>query len=167
MKEGLLSSARGPSSSWARARVLRAAGASQLLLTDHNDIVLKLAASNGDRIASATGASVATAVLEWGSADDRATVRAAAPSPSSGWPLVIGADVAYSVAALPGLCGTVSALVATNGVALIGYVSRSGLLDRGLPLAAREAGLTAAEVPGTRRCVGGGLEGWIVRMEKN
>lgn len=142
-----------------------AAGAATLLLTDHNDVVLRLLTANAARVAAATGAAVATRVLEWASAADRAAARAAAPTPD-GWPLVIGADVAYSVNALGPLTATIAALLAPAGVALIGYVSRSGLLDRGLPRAAADAGLTAVEVPGTRRGVGGGLEGWIVRMER-
>ena len=135
-----------------------AAGAPTLLATDHNDIVLRLLSANAVRVEAATGASVVTALLDWGSPCDRDAARSAAPG-AAGWPLVLGADVAYSLAALPALCGTIAAVMAEEGVALIGYVSRSGLLDRGLPSAALAAGLTATEVPGSRAGVGGGLEG--------
>lgn len=141
------------------------ASAPTLLATDHNDVVLRLLAANAARIEAATAASVATALLDWGSPSDRETARSAAPG-AAGWPLVLGADVAYSLAALHALCGTIAALMAEGGVALIGYVSRSGLLDRGLPSAAAAAGLSAVEIPGSRAGVGGGLEGWIVRMER-
>jgi predicted nicotinamide N-methyase len=144
------------------------AGAASVLLTDGEDVVTRLLAVNAARMQAATGASVRVARLDWGSPADRAAVRAAAPaSPAGpGWPVVLGADVAYSVGALEALFGAVAACLGSGGVALIGYVSRSGLLDRGLPAAATAAGLSSVEVAGTRRGVGGGLVGWVVRCER-
>lgn len=138
------------------------AGAATLLLTDGEAVVERLLATNAARVQAATGARASVARLAWGSAADRAAARAAAPG-GDGWPVVLGADVAYSVAALPSLFGAARDVLAPGGVVLIGYVSRSGLLDRGLPAAAAAAGLTAVEVDGTRREVGGGLVGWVVR----
>lgn len=140
------------------------AGARRLHLTDGEPVVLRVLQKNAALIAAATGAEASVSGLDWGSAADVAAAVALAPA---GWPLVLGADVAYSVKALPALFSVVAALLRGQrgegkGVALVGYCSRSLLLDRGLPVAAAEAGLTCVEVPGTRGRARG-LEGWVVR----
>ena len=143
------------------------AGARSLVLTDGEPVVLRVLEKNAKLITDATGAAVGVRGLDWGSPADVAAAVACSPS---GWPLVLGADVAYSLKALPSLVAVVAALLRGGeggkqlgtGTALLGYCSRSRLLDRGLPAAAAAAGLTAVEVPGTRGRVRG-LEGWVVR----
>ena len=53
--------------------------------------------------------------------------------------------------------------MARNAAALflLGYVSRAAVIDAALSIAAEHCGFSLTEVPGTRKSVTGGMEGWI------
>lgn len=100
--------------------------------------------------------------LDWGNAHHISAVREAA----SGLKLLLGADVCYSLQAVTKLFTTAMALLADGGVFLLCYVSRWSNLDSALVLEAEAAGFWIKELPGTRRQVSGGLEGWIYELWK-
>ena len=100
--------------------------------------------------------------LDWGNAHHISKVREAA----SGLQVLLGADVCYSLQAVTKLFTTAMALLADGGTFLLCYVSRWSNLDTALVHEAEAAGFLIKELPGTRRQVPGGLEGWILKLWK-
>ena len=109
-------------------------------------------------------------LLPWGDLSAAAALVAATPaaSASGGFGLILGADVTYSLAAVPALFATATALASPAAVFYLGYVSRSAALDRAVPAAAADAGWgVGQEVEGTRRTMPcGTMEGWVVEFER-
>ena len=128
------------------------AGCGHVLLTDGEPAVLTVLARN----AATAGPRASAMHLPWDSAAALDAVRATSPG-GAGFPLLLGADVAYSLAALPDLFGAAAALLAPGGAFLLGYVSRSGALDAAVPAAAAAVGLVAAPVPGTEALLACGV----------
>ena len=134
---------------------------------------------------------VSTFLLNWGD-DDAATAllrQRSFEGAGRGFDLLLGADVTYSLSALPALFSTAAMLLKEGeeegeGEAkerkenrnesqkkpaptfLLSYVSRSKALDRAVPLEAERAGFDVEEVEGTRRRLPGGQEGWILSLTK-
>ena len=101
--------------------------------------------------------------LDWGNLHHISTVREAA----TGLQLLLGADVCYSLQAVTKLFTTAMALLADGGIFLLCYVSRWSNLDTALVHEAEAAGFSIDELPGTRRQMPGGLEGWIFKLRKS
>jgi hypothetical protein len=144
-----------------------------IVLTDGEPEVVKVLARNAAAFLAEEGRPhppplITAAVLRWG--DPPAADALVAAHCPGGFPLVIGADVTYSLAALPALFSTAARLSASpGGRFLLGYVSRSAALDRGVLEAARQAGWAGKEVDGTRRTMPcGTMEGWVIdfRLEE-
>ncbi|KAK9905522.1 hypothetical protein WJX75_001518 [Coccomyxa subellipsoidea] len=132
-----------------------------VILTDHNDVVLRVLQKNADL--NSRPHTIRCRQLDW-SADAGTFSNILAESPNrQGFELLLGSDVAYSLKALPSLFRAASLLLSkqSHSVFLLGYVSRAASIDRGIFLEAAAVGLRTREVPGTRKSVPGGLEGAV------
>ncbi|KAK9839653.1 hypothetical protein WJX81_003502 [Elliptochloris bilobata] len=141
---------------------LLAGKACPVMLTDHNEVVLRVLQRNA---AENPGPhSVRCMQLDWGDDHGIAAVLHASPD-GQGYDLVLSSDVAYSLKALPALfCAAARLLARRPGAEFwLGYVSRAAGIDRGIHTEAAAAGLHMREVPGTRQRVAGGLEGVVFR----
>ncbi|KAL3580211.1 hypothetical protein D5086_018046 [Populus alba] len=154
----------------------------QLLLTDHNDEVLKILKKNIELCASSENpnccAELAAEKLEWGNSDhiDQILQRY-----SRGFDLILGADIYILVAFLlsfsrkiaikklssvPLLFDTVERLLHVRGGQckfILAYVSRAKSMDSLIMKQAAEHGMRMVEVTGTRSVVGN-LEGVIFEV---
>lgn len=182
-------------------------GLRRLVLTDGSDVVLRVLERNAERVKEMLAEKekekeggggggeeekkreVSTFLLHWGD-DGAATALLRQHSfGGRGFDLLLGADVTYSLSALPALFSTAAMLLKEEeeegeGEAkekkenknesqkkpaptfLLSYVSRSKALDRAVPLEAERAGFDVEEVEGTRRRLPGGQEGWILSLTK-
>lgn len=175
----------------------------KLVLTDGSDVVLRVLERNAQRVKALAEeraqetVSVSTRLLEWGDEAAAAALREEHSLDGKGFDLLLGADVAYSLSALPALFSTAAMLLREReddegekvggggGGAeeegeeeaagreekqaptfLLGYVSRSAILDRAVPLEAQKAGFDVEAVEGTRRRLPGGQEGWILSLTR-
>lgn len=84
-----------------------------------------------------------------------------------GYDVVLGADVCYSLKALPALFSVASQLLCKKPTSrfLLGYVSRAYSIDKQLLIEAEKAGLIMEEVVDTRADVGGSLQGLIYSIK--
>ena len=146
-----------------------------IVLTDGEPALMDVLRANAASFAAdrpGVGAAPGVRVLGWGDGAGAAALVAATPAAAAvgGFPLVLGADVTYSLAAVPALFATAAALAVKNGpsVFYLGYVSRSAALDRAVPSAAAGAGWGAGrEVPGTRRVMPCGMmKGWVAEFRR-
>ncbi|KAG6762442.1 hypothetical protein POTOM_032942 [Populus tomentosa] len=135
----------------------------QLLLTDHNDEILK---KNIELCASSENpnccAELAAEKLEWGNSDhiDQILQRY-----SRGFDLILGADI-YILSSVPLLFDTVERLLHVRGGQckfILAYVSRAKSMDSLIMKQAAEHGMRMVEVTGTRSVVGN-LEGVIFEV---
>ncbi|KAK9804741.1 hypothetical protein WJX72_002891 [[Myrmecia] bisecta] len=135
-----------------------------VVLTDHSEVVLRVLRRNVD--ANVTDHWAQCMLLDWGDVEGIEAVLAAAPD-QQGFDLVLGADVCYSVKALPSLFSTAARLLspAPGALFLLGYVSRAAGIDRGIHTEAARVGLGIMEIAGTRQSVGGGLEGVVFQLQ--
>jgi len=143
-----------------------------ITLTDGEAAILDVLARNAAATAADRpgAAPPAVVLLPWGDLSAAAALVAATPaaSASGGFGLILGADVTYSLAAVPALFATATALASPAAVFYLGYVSRSAALDRAGPAAAADAGWgVGQEVEGTRRTMPcGTMEGWVVEFQR-
>ena len=163
-------------------------GLKKLVMTDGNDVVLRVLERNAQKVKSSLAEEeerqVSVSNLEWGDAAAAAVLRTEHSSEGKGFDLLLGADVTYSLSALPALFSTAAMLLREERereeeeseeekeskppvpTFLLGYVSRSLALDRAVPLEAEKAGFDVEVVEGTRRRLPGGQEGWILCLTK-
>lgn len=139
----------------------------QLLLTDHNDEVLKILKKNIELCASSENpnccAELAAEKLEWGNSDhiDQILQRY-----SRGFDLILGADICFQQSSVPLLFDTVERLLHVRGGQckfILAYVSRAKSMDSLIMKQAAEHGMRMVEVTGTRSVVGN-LEGVIFEV---
>ncbi|CAK7330683.1 unnamed protein product [Dovyalis caffra] len=136
----------------------------QLVLTDHNDEVIKIQKKNIELCASSMNpnccAELATEKLEWGNSDhiDQILQRY-----SRGFDLILGADIYILQSSVPLLFDTVEKLLRFRGGQckfILAYVSRAKTMDSLITKQAAQHGMRMVEVTGTRSVVGN-LEGVI------
>ena len=157
------------------AAVVAPLGAVSLTLTDGEPSILPVLRENAAAFSAVRpGVSPpAVALLPWGSDAAAAALVAATPAAArqGGFDVLLGADVTYSLSAVPALFSTATALASKEGGSrfYLGYVSRSAALDRAVPAAADAEGWgSGREVPGTRRAMPcGALEGWVLAFERS
>ena len=160
------------------------------MLTDGSDVVLRVLERNARKVARGLGrgeeGDVSVSALEWGDEAAAAALRREHSPDGEGFDLLLGADVTYSLSALPALFSTAAMLLRREETEeeeeeekdeeereekpvptfLLGYVSRSGALDVAVPREAEKAGFDVEVVEGTRKRLPGGQEGWILMMRR-
>ncbi|CAI9285082.1 unnamed protein product [Lactuca saligna] len=139
----------------------------KVVLTDHNDEVLKILKKNIDLHVSSDNPSSCSALssekLEWGNTDQLNQIIQKHPE---GFDLILGADI-YILSFLsflsirkfvPPLFDTVKELLSQHGKKqcrfILAYVSRSKMMDAMVPKEAGNHGLKIHEVDGTRSVIG-------------
>ncbi|XP_010673784.1 uncharacterized protein LOC104890111 [Beta vulgaris subsp. vulgaris] len=139
----------------------------KVLLTDHNDEVLKILKKNIDLHASSEECPCLDLVadkLEWGNSDQ---INAIVQRYPEGFDLVLGADICFQQSSIPLLFDTVKQLLEVRGKGrcrfILGYVSRAKVMDQMVLNEALVHGLSMKEVDGTRSMVGN-LEGVIYEI---
>lgn len=128
----------------------------EVLLTDHNDEVLKILKKNVDVHATSESISKCSAEkLEWGSEDHISQI---SKQHAEGFDLVLGADICFQQYSIPLLFDTVAKLFRlreVNGCKFIlAYVSRSKSMDTLVMDEAVRHGMQVSEIQGTRAVVG-------------
>lgn len=139
----------------------------KVVLTDHNDEVLKILNKNIDLHASSETSPCANLVaekLEWGNADH---INAIVQRHPQGFDLILGADICFQQSSIPLLFRTAQQLLQIRGKGkcrfILGYVSRAKVMDAMVLSEAHRHGLSTKEVAGTRSVVGN-LEGVIYEI---
>uniref|UniRef100_A0A2P2KW91 Protein N-lysine methyltransferase METTL21A isoform X1 n=1 Tax=Rhizophora mucronata TaxID=61149 RepID=A0A2P2KW91_RHIMU len=138
----------------------------QVVLTDHNEEVLKILRKNIELHASSENPSCAELVvekLEWGNSVQINQVLQRYPA---GFDLVLGADICFQQSSVPLLLDTVEQLLRFRGGKckfVLAYVSRAKMMDSLLKREAAQHGMRMNEVMGTRSVVGN-LEGVIIEV---
>lgn len=143
----------------------------QLVLTDHNEIVLKVLKQNIDLQLSSgisTCAEITSEKLEWGNHDQLSEILKHFPE---GFDLIIGADICFQQCSIPLLFETVEQLLRfgdKSGKCILAYVSRAKSIDAMVANEAKKHGLQMHEVAGSRTLVAGGsCEGVIFEFILN
>ncbi|XP_026427085.1 protein N-lysine methyltransferase METTL21A-like isoform X2 [Papaver somniferum] len=130
----------------------------EVLLTDHNDEVVKIMKKNIE-LNTSTGshdccAGLASEKLEWGNADQISQILQKYPT---GFDLVLGADICFQQSSIPPLFNTVEKLLQLRGKDnckfILGYVSRAKTMDAMVIEEAVKHGMLVNEVIGTRSVV--------------
>ncbi|XP_021772211.1 protein N-lysine methyltransferase METTL21A-like [Chenopodium quinoa] len=139
----------------------------KVVMTDHNDEVLKILKKNIDLHASSESypcPDSGAEKLEWANSDQRNEIVQRYPE---GFDLVLGADICFQQSSIPLLFDTVKSLLQIRGKGrcrfILGYVSRAKVMDQMVLDEARGHGLSTKEVAGTRSIVGN-LEGVIYEI---
>ncbi|XP_038992867.1 protein N-lysine methyltransferase METTL21A-like [Hibiscus syriacus] len=140
----------------------------QILLTDHNDEVLKILRRNIQLNASAENPGFCAALeaekLEWGNSDQITRILHRYPG---GFDLILGADICFQQSSVPLLFDTVEQLLKNRGRGhckfILAYVSRAKMMDLMVIAEATRHGMLINEVAGTRSVVGN-LEGVIFEI---
>ncbi|XP_065880064.1 uncharacterized protein [Euphorbia lathyris] len=139
----------------------------QVLLTDHNDEVLKILNKNIEIHAPSVSpdccAELAAEKLEWGNSDHLNKIL---ERYSGGFDLILGADICFQQSSVPPLFDTVEQLLRVRGGRckfILGYVSRAKMMDSLIMKEAAEHGMKMVEVIGSRAVVGN-LEGVIYEI---
>lgn len=142
---------------------LLAAQSCPVVLTDHNDVVLRVLSRNVQL--NQAQYDIRCLKLEWNSQSDISAALAASPD-KQGYDTILGADVCYSLNALPALFGVAARLLHSGPGCrfLLGHVSRAYSIDRQLIVEAQAAGFAIREETGTRQQVGGSLEGVVYSL---
>ncbi|KAJ6692182.1 METHYLTRANSFERASE-RELATED [Salix purpurea] len=139
----------------------------QLLLTDHNDEVLKILKKNIELCVSSENpnccAELVAEKLEWGNSDhiDQILQRY-----SGGFDLILGADICFQQSSIPFLFDTVEHLLHVRGGQckfILAYISRAKTIDSLIMKQAADHGMRIVEVTGTRSVVAN-LEGVIFEV---
>ncbi|XP_024963252.1 uncharacterized protein LOC112503443 isoform X2 [Cynara cardunculus var. scolymus] len=139
-----------------------------VMLTDHNDEVLKILKKNIELHESSENPNPCAALtaekLEWGNSDQLNQIL---QKHSEGFDLVLGADICFQQNSVPLLFNTVQQLLCLRGKKqcrfILAYVSRSKMMDVMVTNEAIQHGLKIHEVDGTR-CVIANLEGVIYEI---
>lgn len=140
----------------------------EVVLTDHNDEVLKILKKNIELHESSENPNSCAALtaekLEWGNSDQLNQILQKHPE---GFDLVLGADICFQQNSVPLLFNTVKQLLCLRGKEqcrfILAYVSRSKMMDLMVTKEAIQHGLQIHEVDGTR-CVIANLEGVIYEI---
>ncbi|KAK9124820.1 hypothetical protein Scep_013666 [Stephania cephalantha] len=141
----------------------------EILLTDHNEQVLKILKKNIELQPSHENhtnyAGLAAEKLEWGNVDDLSLILQRYPR---GFDLILGADIYFQQSSIPPLFTTVEKLLRHRGAAdskfILAYVSRAKTMDVMVLNEAVKHGLQVREVEGTRSVVSN-LEGVIFEIK--
>ncbi|XP_071929340.1 uncharacterized protein [Coffea arabica] len=139
----------------------------KVVLTDHNEEVLKILKKNAELCVS-TQSSISCAglkpkKLEWGNSDQLNQILLENPE---GFDLVLGADICFQQSSIPLLFDTVKQLLvhaAPKCKFILAYVSRAKVMDTLVVHEAIRHGLQINEVDGTRTLVKN-LEGVIFEI---
>ncbi|XP_038710026.1 protein N-lysine methyltransferase METTL21A [Tripterygium wilfordii] len=134
----------------------------EVLMTDHNNEVLKILKKNIELHADCH-AELAAEKLEWGNSDQ---VNEILQRYSGGFDLILGADICFQQSSVPLLFDTVEQLLRIRGTQckfILAYVSRAKRMDSIVVNEAVQHGLLINEVTGTRSIVGN-LEGFIFEV---
>ncbi|KAL7598294.1 hypothetical protein Lser_V15G22941 [Lactuca serriola] len=131
----------------------------EVVLTDHNDEVLKILKKNIDLHESSDNPNSCSALsaekLEWGNTDQLNQILQKHPE---GFDLILGADICFQQNSVPPLFDTVKELLFQHGKKqcrfILAYVSRSKMMDAMVPKEAVNHGLKIHEVDGTRSVIG-------------
>ncbi|PIA60077.1 hypothetical protein AQUCO_00400749v1 [Aquilegia coerulea] len=131
----------------------------RILLTDHNDEVLKILNKNIELHATSesptTCSGLAAEKLEWGNDDHLSRI---SEQYSGGFDLVLGADICFQQSSIAPLFDTVEQLLRLKGVNcckfILAYVSRTKIMDTLVIDEAVKHGMQVSEVQGTRSVVG-------------
>ncbi|XP_021277906.1 protein N-lysine methyltransferase METTL21A isoform X2 [Herrania umbratica] len=140
----------------------------QILLTDHNDEVLKILRRNIELNTSSENPSCSAALdaekLEWGNSDHINRILHKYPG---GFDLILGADICFQQSSVPLLFDTVEQLLRNRGCGhckfILAYVSRAKMMDSMVITEATRHGMLINEVAGTRSVVAN-LEGVIFEI---
>jgi len=133
--------------------VAEALGAREVVITDGNDDVLRLAAENISINAEHRGGtSIRTARLRWNTAEDEAPLLKA--KDGQPWDYIIASDVTYRKAAWPDLLACIGHLLEKGGKAIVSMEPRNMGEVEGVLAEATKQGLVSTEVsiptrPGT------------------
>ncbi|KAK9154388.1 hypothetical protein Sjap_001868 [Stephania japonica] len=142
----------------------------EILLTDHNEQVLKILKKNIElqpnyETHTNKYAGLAAEKLEWGNVNDLSLILQRYPS---GFDLILGADIYFQQSSIPPLFTTVERLLRHRGAAgskfILAYVSRAKTMDAMVLSEAVKHGLQVSEVEGTRSIVSN-LEGVIFEIK--
>ncbi|KAJ4970862.1 hypothetical protein NE237_003961 [Protea cynaroides] len=131
----------------------------EVVLTDHNDEVLKILKKNIELHKSLkTARSCAGLVaekLEWGNPDHMSEI---SQKYSGGFDLILGADICFQHSSVPPLFDAVEQLLhlkkGKHCKFILAYVSRAKMMDSMVTNEAIRHGMRVVEVPGTRSVVG-------------
>lgn len=140
----------------------------EIVLTDHNEEVLKILRKNIELHESSnkskSSAGIIAEKLEWG---DSAQLNQILHSHPGGFDLVLGADICFQQSSVPLLFDTVEKLLQVRGKDqckfVLGYVSRAKVMDVRVTSEALKHGLQINEIAGSRSVVGN-LEGVIYEI---
>ncbi|XP_019190247.1 PREDICTED: protein N-lysine methyltransferase METTL21A [Ipomoea nil] len=140
----------------------------EVVMTDHNEEVLKILKKNIDHVSSDISiphAGLKAEKLEWGDTDQLSYILQGHPE---GFDLVLGADICFQQANVPLLFDTVEQLLKVRGgnkcKFILAYVSRAKMMDAMVINEATRRGLQISEVAGTRSVVKN-LEGLIFEIK--
>lgn len=130
-----------------------------VVMTDHNDEVLKILKMNIELHASSEESHCCSGLnaekLEWGSSDHISEIMQKYPK---GFDLVLGADICFQQASVPLLFNTVKQLLQIRRKGeckfILAYVSRAKMMDSLVLSEAKRQEMQAEEVAGTRSVVG-------------
>ncbi|XP_011657607.1 protein N-lysine methyltransferase METTL21A isoform X2 [Cucumis sativus] len=143
----------------------------KVVLTDHNEEVLKILKKNIELHASpeslGNSAELAAEKLEWGNSDQITQVM---DKHSGGFDLILGADICFQQSSVPLLFKTAERLLQVRGRGkckfILAYVSRARSMDTLILDEASRHGMRMIEVDGTRSVVGN-LQGVIYEITLN
>ncbi|KAL9233557.1 hypothetical protein vseg_008537 [Gypsophila vaccaria] len=140
---------------------------SRVVMTDHNDEVIKILKKNIEHHESTEHSPCTDLIaekLEWGNSDQ---INALMQTYPEGFDLILGADICFQQSSIPLLFHTVEQLLQIRGKGLskfiLGYVSRAKVMDEMICDEANQHGLSMKEVAGTRSVVGN-LEGVVYEI---
>lgn len=140
----------------------------EVMLTDHNEEVLKILKKNielheSSEKSNACGGLIAEK-LEWGNSDQLSQIL---QKHLGGFDLVLGADICFQQSNIPLLFDTVEQLLRDRGEGrckfILGYISRTKVMDVMVPKEAIQHGLNIKEIAGTRTVIAD-LEGVIYEI---
>ncbi|KAJ0726556.1 putative calmodulin-lysine N-methyltransferase [Helianthus annuus] len=140
----------------------------KVVLTDHNDEVLKILNKNIELHESSEDSNSCAALsaekLEWGNSDQLDHILQKHPE---GFDLILGADICFQQNSVPPLFDTVKQLLCLQGKErcrfILAYVSRSKMMDVMVTKEAIVHGLQINEVEGSRSVISN-LEGVIYEI---
>uniref|UniRef100_A0A5B6YPA8 Putative Methyltransferase family protein isoform 3 n=1 Tax=Davidia involucrata TaxID=16924 RepID=A0A5B6YPA8_DAVIN len=140
----------------------------EVLLTDHNEEVLKILKKNIELHASSDNTNCCAGLiaekLEWGNSDQLNQILQRHPG---GFDLILGADICFQQSSIPLLFDSVKQLLSIRGKGqskfILAYVSRAKVMDAMVISEAILHELQINEVVGTRSVVGN-LEGVIFEI---
>lgn len=138
----------------------------EIVLTDHNDEVLDIIKKNMELVSLSScenSAILSAEKLEWGNCNQ---IREIIEKHSSGFDLILGADICFQQSSVPLLFSTVAKLFEIQGGKckfILAYVSRAKIMDTIVLNECAKHGMKVNEVGGTRSIISN-LEGVIFEI---